>query len=589
MSENVVSSYVISLGYDLPASELIKLSHFLGDTQHVFSNHTHDIAKTLLTWQVGIVGAFNAVAGATLGLVDHTITADQGFRLMGERMMLGTAQARELSLALKATGMTLDQAMWDPLGRSETAESIERQQRMMAALQGGDYDEISLKLQRLKFEVMDVTTDLDYLERFVILDLLKSMGMTPDEALAKMRRFHDWFIQEMPGIASEISSDLMPVLRDWKNIMASMVPLFEDLGLVFTNFVGLLNGDKSIEGTAFSFQKVGHAIGDVMHDFDRFLQFIVLSEKMLLHFGVAAELLFQRKWKAAAKEFQSGLADLSPTTGAIVGGVVLGVAGAVGGGVGGSEVPIIGNILGAVGGGVGGVVEGAGLGWSAGSAKQAAAPTNWHGTDTKWVAQAENSGFGTGTNGPLNWMHALSVARLSDSLLPLLHAQAKWESGEHQYKNGRIIESGKGPNGGAKGIMQLEDATAQGLGVNPYIPQQNLDGGAKLIGQLLNRYHGDLNLELAAYNWNPKSVDEWRARGQHWNALPLETQKYITHVEGELHITPDQHINISQITVHVQKPNASPHEIYDAVKSGVSKSLRENTLSSLVAQQGIQR
>ncbi len=49
--------------------------------------------------------------------------------------------------------------------------------------------------------------------------------------------------------------------------------------------------------------------------------------------------------------------------------------------------------------------------------------------------------------------------------------------------------------------MQLMPRTARGLGVSdPYEPRQNVFGGTKLLRQLINRYDGDINLILAAYN-----------------------------------------------------------------------------------------
>src|SRR5216684_2059585 len=57
-------------------------------------------------------------------------------------------------------------------------------------------------------------------------------------------------------------------------------------------------------------------------------------------------------------------------------------------------------------------------------------------------------------------------------------------------------ESGLNPNAvssaGAKGIMQLMDATAAMLGVsNPFDPVQNINAGTRYISQLLNQFAGD--------------------------------------------------------------------------------------------------
>ena len=79
---------------------------------------------------------------------------------------------------------------------------------------------------------------------------------------------------------------------------------------------------------------------------------------------------------------------------------------------------------------------------------------------------------------------------------------------------------------GAKGIMQLTDATANALGVtNVFNPVENIEGGAKYLRTMLDRYHGDVSLALAAYNAGPGAVDRWAG-------LPpyQETQAYIPRV-----------------------------------------------------------
>ena len=79
---------------------------------------------------------------------------------------------------------------------------------------------------------------------------------------------------------------------------------------------------------------------------------------------------------------------------------------------------------------------------------------------------------------------------------------------------------------GAKGLMQLMDSTARGLGVtNAFDPTQNVMAGTKLLRQLLERYGGDVSLTLAAYNAGPGAVSQY-------GGIPPygETQKYVPKV-----------------------------------------------------------
>jgi soluble lytic murein transglycosylase-like protein len=85
---------------------------------------------------------------------------------------------------------------------------------------------------------------------------------------------------------------------------------------------------------------------------------------------------------------------------------------------------------------------------------------------------------------------------------------------------------------GAQGLMQLMPDTAGELNVDdPFDPKQSIDGGAKYLKQLLDRYKGDIPQALAAYNAGPTATDQ--AKGV--PGIP-ETRAYVDAILQKLGI-----------------------------------------------------
>lgn len=79
----------------------------------------------------------------------------------------------------------------------------------------------------------------------------------------------------------------------------------------------------------------------------------------------------------------------------------------------------------------------------------------------------------------------------------------------------------------AEGLMQLMPATAKQYGVgDSFDPSSNIEGGVKVLKDLINHYKGDLKLALAGYNAGRGAV------AKYGNKIPPypETQQYVKKV-----------------------------------------------------------
>lgn len=111
----------------------------------------------------------------------------------------------------------------------------------------------------------------------------------------------------------------------------------------------------------------------------------------------------------------------------------------------------------------------------------------------------------------------LEAASLHDVDMTMVKAIIMAES---SYNKGSVSAQG------AMGLMQLMPGTARSLGVkNSLNPEENIHAGVKYFKSLLNRFNGDEELALAAYNAGARNVRKY-------NGVPpfKETHQYIEKV-----------------------------------------------------------
>jgi soluble lytic murein transglycosylase-like protein len=121
---------------------------------------------------------------------------------------------------------------------------------------------------------------------------------------------------------------------------------------------------------------------------------------------------------------------------------------------------------------------------------------------------------------------------IREDLEPLVQENAARHSLRAELVRAVIqVESGFNPRArspkGAMGLMQLMPATARELGVrNAYDPAENIAGGTAYLRQLLDKYDGNEELALAAYNAGSGAVDRYGRRVPPYR----ETRDYVRRV-----------------------------------------------------------
>jgi soluble lytic murein transglycosylase-like protein len=134
-----------------------------------------------------------------------------------------------------------------------------------------------------------------------------------------------------------------------------------------------------------------------------------------------------------------------------------------------------------------------------------------HGTPSEWVEALPSEGR--------QWVDEIESAARDAGLDPRLLAAVVWA--ESDFHADAVSSAG------AIGLAQLMPGTAELLGVDPFDPAENLQGGAEFLAFTIERF-GSVELGLAAYNAGPGRVAEY-------GGAPPVTHRYIETVLGYYH------------------------------------------------------
>lgn len=552
-----IAEYLVRLGFEVDKNELKKFNDSFKETEKAAAaakKGLEDFVITTVKWQAALTTAFIGVGIGIAKLIDDVAQQDQSFRLFGLRMNMTKEHARSLKTAMDALGASLEEIAWDPELHGRLLQSIEDQKQLDKAL-GANFDQQMREVRDVRWELSRMGIELQRISWRVVSDLLNTFGTSFDGLLQKLRDFNAWVIQHVPEISEFFVKYLVPILKETWEIAKETATVFEDLAVAFTNVVGALSGDSSLESSTFKFESLAGAIQHVVGWMGSFVHAMVSAEQVLAHLvsGVAA--LFSGRFDVAGEQFKALGAAINLGSGAILGGAggsaVGGAAGALYGmGAGATLGSALGPLGTIAGGALGGLIGGGSAALVGGGVGTAA------GGGLGWLYR-KLAGDSSGEKSSIAEM-IVSAAKEAGIDPRLALSVANQESGLRQFdSNGRLITS----SAGAMGVMQLMGATAKGLGVDPADTGQNIKGGTQYLATLLKQFNGDPTLALEAYNWGPANVE--RALRNHTAILPA-AQQYAAGIER------NAGVSIGDIHVHVGgSTNASAGEIGHEVKRQV--------------------
>jgi hypothetical protein len=533
MPENIMDSYLVKLGGSLDMPSISKFTSVAKEMGSVIENVYAQMAIKVAEFTAETVTAFIAVGAAAIKMADSIAQSDQDYRLFALHMYMNQNAARGLKIALDALGQPLENIAWDPELRKRYDDLIKVQAEMKTGL-GPDFEKNMKSLRDVRFEFTKLEVSAKYLSMGIVSSIFDKMGLGSGALLEKLEQMNSWVTSHAPQIVEFFSSRLAPVLLDIKDIVGDVWEGFKELGAIFTNIIGILTGDRSIEGATFNFNKFAAAVGKVTHMLSMFVEYVMLSAKTLAHLADAVILFASGHPADALAELKTGLEDYGATLKM-------------------------------------NWEFGAGLanGVTSSAAADAQANAQFTGQGNWWRRTKQYfSSFSTKNADTAGINDSQSRAQVNDAIDKAAARYSGMGINAAMLRTIANIESSGNPHprdawaAGVphQGLGQLSPSIQRRYGVNnPYDPYQNAMGMAGYLADLLRSHNGNILQAVAAYNGSGPDAARYAMQfaGQYPGMTQQPTSSSIV-INGGVH-------------AHVAGSNATPQDIGDAVVQRIQR------------------
>jgi hypothetical protein len=251
----------VSLGFNVHTTQAAQFNNAIKTASQIVQTNTSAMVMNMGKLSVAAVGMFEAVGIAVAGMADKVASADQSYRLFGQRMFMDTMHAKQLKVALDALGQPLDAIAFDPELHRRFDELANLQNRLGGML-GPDFKQTMVQLRDAQFEFTRFRVEALYFRDLLVKQIFQALG--GEKLTEKLRSWNEYIIQHIPEWSRIITTYIVPVLKDAWMIMKDLWTVTKDFAQLWTNMIGILSGDPALEGT-ISFEKFAAALSKVAH------------------------------------------------------------------------------------------------------------------------------------------------------------------------------------------------------------------------------------------------------------------------------------------------------------------------------------
>lgn len=481
MAQNILDSYFVRIGALTDQQSFAKGLVLLTRTEMKFNSLASTGVKAFASLEFAGISFFGSIGAGLITLADKTAMTDQSYRLMGMRFLMTKDSARAMQTALDQLGATIDEVAYDP-ELNARFQYLYKQNIELGKRLGGDFDHVQRNIRDIRMEYKRFSTELEFLSYRVVTDLFQKLGFENEDLFNNLNNLNDWFVENIPAWSADINNYLVPAWQESKIVLGDFWDLLKQTGGEYSYLTGLILNDSSLDSTTFKMENLAKATQDWVDLLAKAVLGLQLIAKGGIHSGNSL-LQYGEEFGDNLKWFFGGMQGAPPKSGA-------------------------------------GNKEGQAAWDDFRSLMDSDAWKNnpdaqglsalYSSIDSRYSKnQVSNNSLGSIVD---------SVARKYNLNPELIASIIQNESGGNA--------GAKGPGSSAQGLMQLLKGTRDQYGVdNGFNPQENVEGGAHYLSDLLKKYNYNIPQAIAAYRAGPGAVD--RASGMSPDA---QTTDYVSKV-----------------------------------------------------------